>query len=78
MTTPTYKDNRGKTRAIEIGTTYAASYGRRITVEGFDVRDCGEDDGRTGLPIVYGPMTSDGDTYDGFCYTDDLQYSIPA
>ena len=76
---PTFTDNRGKTQTVEIGMKYAAGGERTITVEGFDVRDCGADDSRTGSLIVYGPVLQEGETetYPGWLYVEDLSYAIP-
>ena len=78
MTAPTYTDNRGKTHTVEIGMKYDAGYGRMITVEGYGTWDQDPMDGRYGSPIVYGPMSQDGEeAYPGWEHADSLQYAIP-
>ena len=56
---------------------YVAAYGQTIVIEGWGERDCGADDGRTGMVIVHGRVTQDGDSYDGWLYLHELQYAIP-
>jgi acyl-[acyl carrier protein]--UDP-N-acetylglucosamine O-acyltransferase len=51
---------RGRPTKIRIGDRVNTREGV-MTITGFGVRDCGPDDGRTGMPLVEGHI--DGETY---------------
>jgi len=82
--------NHGETELTHfVGKIVSGEGGRWVLVEKVDVRDCGPDDGRTGMPILCGPAVDqyyyqrDGDThvYESAVYADSAMvawWDVPA